>query len=102
MPLFPQDLEARIGFAPVRAQIATLALCELGRRGVLESAFSTDPRSIAQRLDLLHEFKDLLMFHPEFPREGYLDFTPNLKVLLSSQERFTPGSWWHCTIPLRP
>ena len=58
---------------------------------MLESAFSTDPHAIAQRLDHLHEFKELLMFHPEFPREGYLDFTPNLKVLLSSQERFTPG-----------
>ncbi len=91
MPLFPHDLEVRIGFATVRAQIATLALCELGRRGVLESAFSTDPHTIAHTLDLLHEFKELLMFHPEFPREGYLDFTPNLKVLLSSQERFTPG-----------
>lgn len=79
--VYPLDFEERIGFASIRQIIADLALCSLGKEGVLQSHFSSDRKSISLNAVRLSEFKSLLFLDRPFPQEGYADFSDTAKII---------------------
>lgn len=97
---FPSDFEERVGFAPVRAAIAELALSPLGRRGVAESQFRTDRGSIEVELARLHEMKSLLLMGTGFPSEGYIDMTAALPLLKQPEHWFAVEELHHLRLSL--
>lgn len=79
--VFPEDFEQKVGFAPIREQIASMALCAAGRELVMRSGFSCDRGRIEENLRYLNEFKTLLLLDTPFPAEGYGDERDALKRL---------------------
>lgn len=84
--IFPDDFEQKIGFAPIREQIARLALSPAGAEGVRRSAFSNSRDIIEENLQRLAEFKTLLLLDSPFPAEGYGDAREALRRLRHPQQ----------------
>lgn len=83
--VYPADFEQRIGFTPIREEIASFARSEYAR-GMLEGlSFSTDSNWIADEQSRLRECLRILRLHQEIPLDGFPDI-PGGVIPLQSEE----------------
>lgn len=74
-------LEHKIGFDTIREKIKALCSTNYARDRVINESFSTDYKTIEERLSITDELRVILMFEPRFPQSGFTDCTIFLKLL---------------------
>lgn len=79
--IYPDNFEQKIGFLRIRAMLKAHCLCELGQQYVDEIAFSSQFDQVSHALRITEEFRQLLLFHSEFPLDYFIDCTAVLKKL---------------------
>ncbi len=85
--IYPKNFEEKIGFERIRAQVANLCLCDLGKQKTAEATFSTNFTSIVNTIELTAEMKTICQMEDSFPVDGYADTTPFLERIKHN------GSW---------
>lgn len=71
--IYPNDLEAKIGFNDIRTQIASLCQSALGEERVQAMQFTNDAEAIRFALSCTQEYCNILTEGVEFPTEHYRD-----------------------------
>jgi DNA mismatch repair protein MutS2 len=79
--IYPDNFEQKIGFTRIREMLRENCLCELGQQRVNEMGFSHIYEEVSENLRLAEEFRQLLLFHDDFPLNHFIDCTPVLKKL---------------------
>ena len=77
--IYPENFESKIGFDRIRSQIKALCVTQ-GAVEKLESAeFSSDYRTVRERLEQTFEMRTALMMESGFPDGSFVDTEPFLK-----------------------
>ncbi len=77
--IYPENFESKIGFDRIRSQIKALCVTQ-GAAEKLESAeFSSDYRTVRERLEQTFEMRTALMMESGFPDGSFVDTEPFLK-----------------------
>ena len=76
--------EAKIGFDKIRELISDKCQTEYAAQRVALEEFSSDEKTIFERLSLTDEMRLILMFEDSFPTTGYIDALPFLTPLEKS------------------
>ncbi len=77
--IYPENFESKIGFDRIRSQIKALCVTQ-GAAEKLESAeFSSDYRTVRERLEQTFEMRTALMMENGFPDGSFVDTEPFLK-----------------------
>ncbi len=79
--IYPQDLEAKLGFDQIRSILKSECLSTLGVAYVEKMRFSTDFDLISKLLSQTLEFKQILERQLLFPSQNFIDVTPYLSQL---------------------
>ncbi len=79
MLLYPENIEAKLGFDTIRGLLNERCLSSLGRAFVARMAFSSDYRVITKLTGQVAEFVQVLQGEDTFPQSNYLDVTAHLK-----------------------
>ena len=80
MMVYPQNIEAKLGFGKIRDLVRGATLCPLGARRVDDMQFITDRHTLQHELSLLDEMKRLIEQAAQpLPTDCFFDLTPALK-----------------------
>lgn len=79
--IYPDNFEQKTGFTRIREMLRDNCLCELGQQYVDEIRFLHDFDGVAEEVMVTEEFRQLLLFHSNFPLDYFTDCTPMLKKL---------------------
>jgi DNA mismatch repair protein MutS2 len=79
--IYPDSFEQKTGFARIREILRESCLCELGMARVDALTFSDDFDRVSHDLAITEEFRQLLLFHQDFPMDHIIDSTPILTRL---------------------
>lgn len=71
--IYPENFEAKIGFAAIRDQLDDLCLSPLGRRHVRKMQFVSKFDLVNRLLDQVEEFRQILVEGADFPSQHYHD-----------------------------
>lgn len=78
---YPADLEDKIGFRQVRAQLSKLTVSPLGVAEIDNMGFLTDYDEIRRLLEETHEMLSIINSADDFPIENLRDVTAALKMI---------------------
>ena len=71
--IYPNNYEHKIGFHEIRSLLRERCLSSLGREKVDELAFSEDVDEVRERLEQVHEFRQLTELKDDFPLQYFFD-----------------------------
>jgi DNA mismatch repair protein MutS2 len=92
--LYPQNLEQKLGFDKIREMVKDACISPLGQAYVEKIRFSDDYTMIDKLVRQTAEFKEILLYQPDFPNTNFIDATPHLTkaaiegTFLSEEEFF--------------
>ena len=71
--IYPDSFERKIGFDEIRTLLRERCLCQIGRDKVDELAFTDDATEVRERLEQVHEFRQLMDKATDFPLQYFFD-----------------------------
>ncbi|HDZ40917.1 MAG TPA: endonuclease MutS2 [Bacteroidetes bacterium] len=79
--IYPDEFERKVGFDRIRNRIYDLCLSQNGREKASLLAFSTDKKTISEKLNQTAEFQKILELEQEFPLDHYYDLRQGLQKM---------------------
>lgn len=76
--LYPNTLEAKLGFDTIRERLKEACISPLGQDYVEKIRFTDNVQLIDKLLRQTTEFKQIVQYEPDFPNSNYLDVRPQL------------------------